>query len=408
MESDDRSNRLRTRCSHLGGRPEGNEPYVPPIVQSTLFNLGSAADAESIFSGERPGHAYTRFGNPTVEKLAEAISSLEGGGGALVTSSGNAATLCAVTIAMSGRSGKLVTHPDIYGGSHELLAILSETYGLQVAVVDPSEEASWLDAVRNAGAVLLETPSNPLMRLIDLKATIEAARSKAAPVIVDNTVATPFNQQPFQFGADWVVQSTTKYLNGHSDVVGGCLVKREKLTPQDRRVHKNLGGTVNAMEAWLVLRGMRTFALRMEAHNRNGRAIADWLRGHPAVSKVHYPGNGGKRQAEIFGRQMSGGSGFLAFELSGGGEAADRFLDRMQLITHAVSLGGMESLATRPAMSSHRGMDPEARRLAGITDGLIRLSVGTEAPEDLIADLQRALPGGTGAYQANGGKFEGT
>ncbi|MDQ8182240.1 aminotransferase class I/II-fold pyridoxal phosphate-dependent enzyme [Pelagicoccus sp. SDUM812005] len=391
MSSNDNSTGMRTRCVHLGGRPEGNEPFVPTIAQSTVFNLGTAEEAEAIFSGEKPGYAYTRFGNPTVQKLAEAVASLEGGTGAMVTSSGNAATLCAVTIAMAGRKGSLVTHPDIYGGSHELLGILSDTFGLQVNVVNPSDEAAWLKAVWQAGAVLLETPSNPLMRLIDLRSTVEAAHGNGAQVIVDNTVATPFNQRPFSFGADWVVQSTTKYLNGHSNVVGGCLVKREKLLAEDRRVHKNLGGTVNAMEAWLVLRGLRTFALRMEAHNRNGEAIADWLSRHSAVSKVYYPGRGEGRQEEIFAQQMSGGSGFLAFELAGGGEAAEQFLNRMRLVTHAVSLGGMESLATRPAMSSHRGMSPEARREAGIADGLIRLSVGTEGLDDLIADLRQAL-----------------
>lgn len=380
-----------TKCVHLGRKPVDNGPFVPEIVQSSVFDLGSAADAEAIFSGERPGYAYTRLGNPTVEQLAEAVNSLEGGAGAMVTSSGNAATLCAVTIAMAGRSGNLVTHPDIYGGSHELLAVLAEAYRLPVEVVDPGDDAAWLNAVWRAGAVLLETPSNPLMRLIDLRSTVEAAHGNGAAVIVDNTVATPYNQRPFAFGADWVAQSTTKYLNGHSDVVGGCLVKREALTPEDRRAHKSLGGTVNALEAWMVLRGMRTFALRMKAHNRNGKALADWLNQHPAVSKVFYPGLAEGRQREIFDQQMSGGSGLLSFELAGGGEAAARFLDRMQLVTHAVSLGGMESLATRPAMSSHRGMSPQARANAGIADGLIRLSVGTESFEDLVADLERAL-----------------
>lgn len=384
---------FETRCVHLGlgGEVGANAPVVPSIAQSTLFDLGDAASAEAIFSGQRSGFAYTRFGNPTVERLADAVCGLEAGGGALVTSSGNAATLCAVTAAMSKRSGKLVTHPDIYGGSHELLKILSDVYRLDVEVVDPSDESRWLDAVSQAGAVFLESPSNPLMQLIDLRATVEAAHGGGATVVVDNTVATPFNQRPFEFGVDWVVQSTTKYLNGHSDVVGGCVVKRELLTAEDRRVHKNLGGTVNALEAWLTLRGMRTFALRMAAHNRNGEAVARWLAERPEVSRVWYPGLGDGRQRSLFERQMSGGSGLLAFELKGGRLSADRFLDRMKLITHAVSLGGMESLATRPAMSSHRGMSPEARAQAGISEGLIRLSVGTEAEKDLLADLEQAL-----------------
>ncbi len=391
MDSPDSQDRLQTHCVHLGGKEGRNGPYVPPIVQSTVFDLGDAADAEAIFSGERSGFAYTRFGNPTVEKLAEAVQWLECGKGAMVTSSGNAATLCAITAAMYGRKGKLLTHPDIYGGSHELLAILEEVYGLSVEVLDSANEEKWLESVSRAGAVLLESPSNPLMRLIDIEATVQAARPSGVPVIVDNTVATPYNQRPLVLGADWVVQSTTKYLNGHSDMVGGCVVKREALTSQDRRVHKNLGGTVNAMEAWMILRGMRTFALRMKAHNRNGAAIAQWLAARPEVERVYYPGSGEGRQRALFERQMAAGSGLLAFELKGGKVAAERFLDRMKLITHAVSLGGMESLATRPAMSSHRGMTPEGRIEAGISEGLIRLSVGVESTADLVADLEQAL-----------------
>lgn len=385
----------RTRCAHIGcGQDIGSEtnaPVITSIAQSTVFQLGTSAEAEALFSGESKGHTYTRFGNPTVDQLAEAICNLEGGRGALVTGSGNAATLCAVSITMAGSRGKLLTHPDIYGGSHELLRVLSESFSLTVEVVNPDNEAAWLEAVGQANAVLLESPSNPLMRLIDLRATVEAARAGNAVVIVDNTVATPYNQRPLEHGVDWVVQSTSKYLNGHSDVIGGCLIKREALTRQERAIHKNLGGTVNAMEAWLVLRGLRTFALRMEAHNRNGRALAEWLDRHPAVSKVYYPGLIDGRQAAIFAQQMSGGSGLLAFELTGGGEAANYFLDRLKLFTHAVSLGGMESLAVRPAMSSHRGMSPETRAAAGIADGLIRLSAGTEATEDIIADLEQAL-----------------
>jgi methionine-gamma-lyase len=222
---------------------------------------------------------------------------------------------------------------------------------------------------------------------------VKRAQAVGAPVIVDNTVATPFNQRPFDFGADWVVHSTSKFLNGHSDMIGGCLVRREKLSKTQRAIHKNLGGTVNALDAWLVLRGLRTFALRMEAHNRNGQAVAEWLAGRRQVTRVHYPGLVAHPQAGLFRRQMKHGGALLSFELAGGAEAACRFLDRVGLILHAVSLGGMESLATRPAMSSHRGMTPEARQQAGVSDSLIRLSVGVEAIEDLLADLEQAIGG---------------
>ncbi len=385
---------MTTRCAHAGAREErdgANAPFQIPIVQSTIFDLGGSSDAEEIFSGARPGFAYSRFGNPTVERLAGAIADLEDGAGALITSSGNAAVLCAVVAALEDRPGPLVTHQDIYGGSFELLQILSTVCRVPVRTVDAGDEGAWLAAVADAGAVLLETPSNPLMRLIDLAATVAAARTRGAPVIVDNTVATPFNQQPFTDGVDWVVHSTTKYLNGHSDMIGGCLVKREPLTAKNRRIHKNLGGTVNAFDAWLVLRGLRTFSLRMEVHNRNGEAVAQWLGRHPAVSRVYYAGDPNPPQAALFRRQMRHGGALLSFELKGGEAVAARFIDRLRLVVHAVSLGGLESLVTRPAMSSHRGMPAEARQRAGISDCLIRLSVGVENLEDLLSDLDQAL-----------------
>ncbi|MBI3192140.1 MAG: PLP-dependent transferase, partial [Pedosphaera parvula] len=297
----------------------------------------------------------------------------------------------AVTAALDGRSGPLVTHPDVYGGTSELLGILARIHRVPVEVVDAANAEAWHEAVARAGAVLLETPSNPLMRLIDLRDTVEHAHRAGAPVIVDNTVATPANQQPFVWGADWVVHSTSKYLNGHSDVIGGCVVRREPLAPAHRVIHKNLGGTVNALEAWLVLRGLRTFALRMEAHNRNGLAVAKWLQARDEVVRVHHPGLDTHPQRELADRQMRAGGALLSFELRGGEPAARRFLDRLKLVMHAVSLGGMETLATRPAMSSHRGMSPAERQRAGVSDGLVRLSVGVEGLDDILADIEQAL-----------------
>lgn len=386
---------IRSRCAHGGpGGPTAsaaNRPFVPAIAQSTLFDLGSVEEAEAIFSGARSGFAYTRFGNPTVEALASAIADLEEGADAMVTASGNAATLCTITAAMDGRTGPLVTHQDVYGGTFELLGVLSRVYRVPVEFVDAADLEAWRTAIAQAGAVLVETPSNPLLRLIDLRETVECAHAVGAPVIVDNTVATPFNQRPFAFGADWIVYSTSKYLNGHSDMIGGCVVRREPLSPVHRAIHKNLGGTVNAFEAWLVLRGLRTFALRMAAHNHNGLAVAQWLQRRPEVAQVHFPGLSDHPQAALFRQQMTSGGALLSFELAGGEGAARRFLNRLGLIVHAVSLGGMESLATCPAMSSHRGMTPEARQRAGVTDGLIRLSVGVEALDDILADLDQAL-----------------
>jgi len=386
--------RFATRCAHAGAKRTGeaeNEPVQPPIVQSAIFNLGNIAAAEAIFSGAHKGYAYSRFGNPTVEALACTLADLEGGAEALVTSSGNAALLCAVTCALHERQGPLVTHQDIYGGSLELLRILSTVYRVPVTIVDATQTERWLEAVSGAGAVLVETPSNPLMRLIDIRQTADRAHSVGAALVVDNTVATPFNQHPFDFGADWIIHSTTKYLNGHADLIGGCVIRRKPLAGIHRSIHKNFGGTVNASEAAMVLRGLRTFALRMAVHNRNGEVLAHWLKGRREIARVYYPSLPSHPQAELAARQMSHGGGLLSFELAGGEAAAVRFFDRLKLIIHAVSLGGPETLVTRPAKSSHRGMTAEARQQAGITDGLIRLAAGIEDSADLIADLEQAL-----------------
>lgn len=385
---------LATLCAHAGStscQKGQNAPVMQAISQTTMFHLGDSAEAEEIFSGARAGHAYTRFSNPNAESLAGVIAELEGGSGALVTSSGNAAMLCAITAAMAGRNGPLVTHGDIYGGSFELIKILREVYRVPVEVIDSQDNAAWEKALPKAGAVLVETPSNPLLKLRDLAKISAILRENGAPLIVDNTVATPFNQSPFAHGADWVVHSTSKYLNGHSDAIGGCVVKRETLSARDRNIHKNLGGTVNAIDAWLILRGLRTFSMRMEKHNANGAALAAWLQNRLEVSAVHYPGLADHPQTELFSRQMRHGGALLSFELKGGKEAACGLIDRLRLIVHAVSLGGMESLVSRPAMASHRGMGSEARAEAGISEGLIRLSVGTEDLNDLKADLAQAF-----------------
>lgn len=391
----DRKLDLKTLCAHGGVRsPEergANDPFVPPIVQSTIFDLGSAAESEALFSGQTPGYMYTRFGNPTVDRLSEILQAMEGGGGALITASGNAATLCAVTMALRGENDRVLALQDLYGGSLEIMRILRERFNVPVEIIDPRNEAEWLAAVDRASVIYLESPSNPMLRLIDIAAVTERAHRNGAKVIVDNTVATPFNQLPLALGADYVVHSMSKYLNGHSDMIGGCVISRAALTPAEKSVHKNLGGTVNAMDAWLMHRGLRTFALRMEAHNSNGQAVAEFLAAHPAVGKVYFPGLPGNAQMELFRKQMKAGGALLSFELKGGEAVAIRFLDRIRLVVHAVSLGGMESLATRPAGTSHRGMPAEMKAAAGVTDSLIRLSVGVEEIGDLLADLDQAL-----------------
>lgn len=362
-----------------------------PIVQSSLFRLGHPDQADALFDGTHKGYAYTRFGNPTVDALASALAHLEGGKEAVVTASGNAAMLTALLIARSGKSGPVLAQPDLYGGSCELLNLFEREFQIPIEWCDPSDRKAWTQAIARSSVVLIETPSNPLWRLTDIAATASLAHAAGATLIVDNTVATPFNQSPLALGADFVVHSTSKFLNGHSDMIGGCVISRESLRPEHRSIHKNLGATINAMDAWLILRGLRTFALRMEAHNRNGSAVAQWLNERPEVSKVHHPALSQGEEFTLFEQQMAGGCPVLSFELHGGAETARNFLGKLRLVVHGVSLGGMESLATRPAATSHRGMSASERKRAGISDGLVRLSVGTESLPDLIADLEQAL-----------------
>lgn len=377
--------KMETLCAHAGEDRRRGEPFVTPIAQTTMFHLGTADDAERLFGGQEPGYSYTRFGNPTVDKLAESLAALEGGAAALVMASGNAATLAALTMCLRGKDDLVVAPADSYGGTTEILRIMTAKFGVPHELVPP---ADWIAAVERATVVFAETPTNPLLRLVDMQATVAAARKHGARVVIDNTVATPYNQKPLALGADLVIHSLSKYLNGHSDVIGGAVVSPQPFSAEAKSIHKNLGGTVNAIDAWLTLRGLRTFAVRMAVHNANGLAVAKYLAAHPAVARVYYPGFD---DADVYARQMTGGGALLSCELRGGMPAAKAFVDKLQVFVHAVSLGGMESLVTLPAATSHRGMSAEQRRAAGVADGLVRLSVGIEHVDDLMVDLAQAL-----------------
>ena len=384
---------IQTRAAHAGMTKEDgtNPPAVLPITQTSLFRLGTSDDADAIFTGARPGYMYSRFGNPTVDALAAAVADLERGKDALINGSGNAATIAAITMSLRGKDDLVIAPNDAYGGTLEALKILRETYNVRTQLIDLRKTREWNAAISLATVVFIESPTNPRLRLIDIADTVAHAKRSDTRVIVDNTVATPYNQQPLGLGADLVVHSLSKFLNGHSDMVGGAIVSRTGFTAAQRSIHKNLGGTMSAFDAWLLLRGLRTFPLRMEQHNRNGQRIAEWLAEHPAVSKVHYPGLPDHPQHDICLKQMRAAGAVLSFELKEGEAAARKFIDRLQLLVHGVSLGGLESLATRPAATSHRGMSAAMRKAAGVTDSLIRLSVGVEAAEDIIADLDQAM-----------------
>ena len=334
---------------------------------------------------------YGRAGNPTRDLLGDALAALEGGAGCVITSSGMAALDLLV-----GRLGPddLVLAPhDCYGGTMRLLKARASRGHCSVRFVDQSDDEAVSAALEEVPALfLIETPSNPLMRVVDIRGLAAKAREVGAAVAVDNTFLSPAVQRPIALGADYVVHSTTKYLNGHSDVIGGAVVAADPGNAQELRQWANIVGSAGApFDAWLTLRGLRTLFPRMQTQQANAMAVARYLESHAAVSKVHYPGLPAHRGHAIASRQQNGFGAMLSFELAGGIEAVRRFIEHVKFITLAESLGGVESLVAHPATMTHADMGDEAKAVAGISDGLLRMSVGLEAERDLIAGLDYGL-----------------
>ncbi|MGA2079605.1 MAG: PLP-dependent aspartate aminotransferase family protein [Holophaga sp.] len=382
-----------TRCIHAGALPDSAYGAVaPPIYQTSTL----------AFSGIRTngGFDYTRSGNPTRERLEQALTLLEGGSGATCTSSGMSAVLVALSLLEHG--SHVLCTVDCYGGTFRTLEHARKVNGLQVTYLDLAD----LDAVRAAlrpetRMIWVETPSNPLLRLSDLAALAGIARRADALLVVDNTFLSPALQRPFEFGADLAVHSTTKYLNGHSDVVGGAVVAgpgREDLAQRIAALNNLLGTSQSPHDCFLVLRGLKTLQLRMRAHEANALAVAQALAEHPAVAVVNYPGLPTHPQHGLTRRQQKGFGGMVSFELKDADlEAVDRLLLALRWFTLGESLGGVESLVCHPATMTHASMTPEARSLAGIGDGLIRLSVGIEDLGELVEDLSQALEAAVGS-----------
>ena len=376
-----------TQCIHAGALPDPAFGAVaPPIYQTSTF----------AFSGIRTngGFDYTRSGNPTRERLEQALAVLEGGAGAACTSTGMSAVLLALNLLPHG--SHVLCTVDCYGGTFRTLEHAKLVYGLEVTYLDLADLEAVRQALRpNTRMIWSETPSNPLLRLSDLAALASIARETGVLLAVDNTFLSPVLQRPFDFGADLVVHSTTKYLNGHSDVVGGAVVAgpgRAALAQRIGALNNLLGTSQSPHDCCLVLRGLKTLHLRMQAHEANARALAAFLAKHPSVASVHYPGLPTHPQHELAKRQQRGFGGMLSFELKDGTpEAVDRLLLALRWFTLAESLGGVESLVAHPASMTHASMTPEARQLAGISDGLVRLSVGIEDEADLLEDLRQAL-----------------
>lgn len=365
-------------------RPDWS-PVVPPLLQTSTFTnpVGSADEV-----------LYTRYGNnPNQVDIAKKYAMLEGAEASLFLSSGMAATALA-HLAMLRPGDHLVSSSWIYGGTRKLFDEEFGRFGITVTYVAPDEPRAWRQALRpNTRAIFVETPTNPLMRVLDLEPIAKIARHDGIGLLVDATFASPINFRPLEHGADVVISSATKYLNGHSDVIAGAVAGSNSVVEEVTRLMRLWGSSLDPHSAWLIDRGLRTLAVRMERHNANGLALATWASGHPGIARVHYPGLPSHPDHAIAARLLGGFGGMLGLELAGGSAATERMLGRLQLIAHAPSLAGVESLVSEPRLTSHRALGPEGRAAMGIPDGFLRISCGLEDADDLIADLEQALDG---------------
>ena len=389
---------LTTRAVHAGAHPPRPDftPTVTPIYPSVTYGYDNMTDLDGVFAGSRQGYVYTRYGNPTVTALEEAVATLEEGETALAFASGMAA-IHAALLAVGARAGSaIVAAQDIYGATYALLDQLMRSQGVVARFVDVTD----LDAVNAACvelrpvALLVETISNPLLKVADLPSLADIAHQHGATLLVDNTFATPCLMQPLKTGTDVVIHSSTKYLGGHGDVLSGVVVTSVARRADLFEIIKMTGANLGPQEAWLVLRGIRTLPLRMRQHCENALAVAHWLQEHPRISQVYYPGLPSHPQHNLAKRifEGQGYGGIVSFDLAGADQAqVFRFFESLRLCLPVTTLGDVYTLVLYPAHSSHRALSPEEQARIGIGDGLVRLSVGIEAVEDILSDLEQAL-----------------
>jgi cystathionine beta-lyase/cystathionine gamma-synthase len=373
------------------------KPVTTPIYSSVAFEAPSAEALDRVFGGTSPGYCYTRHGNPTLEALEETINRLEGGEGAIAFSSGMAA-LHATLLAAGFQSGdRLVSSQDIYGATQALFRDVMTPLGIETRYAPATDLAAFEAAVDAARprAVFIETISNPLLRVVDLGAVVAIAHRAGAIIIVDSTFASPRLVMPLGYGADFVVHSTTKYLNGHGDATGGIVVcAKADAMPKLRQVSKLVGGILGPFEAYLTLRGVKTLALRMPRQCQSARQIAETLAHHPGVERVHFPGLPSHPDFDVAARQLRDGlaGAVVSFALRSAGQPeVFRFMDALRLCCVGTTVGDIYSQLLYPAISSHRALSPDERHALGIGDNLVRLSVGIEEPEDIIADVEQAI-----------------
>jgi len=381
-----------TQCVHASFVPEETGAVVTPIYQTSTFRFRDVDHGAGLFAGKEKGYIYTRLGNPTVESVERAVAVLEGGYGGIGCGSGMAALHLAFGSVLKA-GDHVICSEAVYGPVVGLLDTQFANFGIEVDFVDTTSPEKVRDAVRPGTSLIhIETPGNPTLAVTDIAAVAEIAHGNGAVLTADNTFMSPILQRPLEHGADIVIHSMTKFLNGHADVVAGMVVaKDEESYNHLRKMSNAFGGTIDPFNSFLVARGIKTLSLRMERHSENGMKVAGFLDGHEKVEKVMYPGLRSHQGHDVHARQAYGPGGLVSFELRGGLEAGKVLMNSVEMCVLAVSLGGVETLIQHPASMTHAGMDPEVRKKAGITDGLVRISVGIEDVSEIIADLERGL-----------------
>jgi methionine-gamma-lyase len=390
--SEDRKRGFTTRAIHVPPPPMDQEAPSVPIFQTSTFRFDTSEDYAETISFRRPGYTYTRgYGNPTLLAFERLVAELEGTESGFSFASGMAAVHTLVT-SLARAGDRIVASNELYGGSYSLFTKMLPRYGIEVTFVSPHDLDAVAAALPDAVLFYAETIANPTVTVADLEALGSVCRASGVPAAVDNTFASPYLCNPARFGFDHVLHSATKYIGGHHDLTGGVVATTEDGMRRLRDTAIETGGTMAPFEAWLALRGLMTLELRMERHSRSAQVLAEFLEGQAKVVRVHYPGLASHPHHEVARRLLPRGfGGMLAFEIEGGVEAGMRVCDALELGWIATSLGGTHTLVGHAASTTHRQMDPAARRAAGIADGLVRVSVGLEDVEDLIEDFERAL-----------------
>jgi methionine-gamma-lyase len=385
--------KFNTKAIHYGAvHDKQMGSHVTPIYQTSTFVFEDCAQGGDRFAGRDSGYKYTRLGNPNTDEIAIRMAALDETDAGLYTSTGMSA-VSTVLLGLLKSGDHFITADCIYGGTVALLNKVLVNYGIDFDTVKINNYELFRKSFKtNTKLVYIETPANPTMELIDIKKVAEITHEHGAILVVDNTFMTPYLQKPMVLGADVAIYSVTKYINGHGDVVGGIITgKKEYVNIIKSPFLLNLGGTGSPFDSWLVMRGLKTLGIRMDRHCANAMIVAKYLEAHPRVKVVHYPGLESFPQHELAKEQMKDFGGMIAFELKGGFEAAEKLLNNLEIISLAVSLGGVDTLIQHPASMTHAGVSKEERLIGGITDGLVRISVGIEDVEDIIEDLEKGF-----------------